>query len=194
MRYGLITAKDIETLEKTLALVKMSFKEIRTLEIGVHEGNTFKEIIEYFKDVEHSHIGIDNDRDAVTIKETVERGSITKGNSIEIYHNFPDGGFHFIFLDANHNLFFTTADFLLYRNKVAIGGYFAFHDTSPHIKPFTDYQGIGDKGLAHNYISCREAIKNLGLLDNKFHGWSLVFDEYDETSPTGGMAVFKRTK
>lgn len=91
----------------------------------------------------------------------------------------------------------TMIDFLLYSAKVKVGGILAFHDTSPNIKPFTDYQGIGSKEDPDNYISCRKAVRKLGLLDNPAVyfslGWDIVFDEYDETFPTGGIIALKIT-
>lgn len=186
--YGLITKKDAETLEKTLDLVKQWFKEINVLEIGVRDGRTRAGILNYLKGENVYYRGIDNNRDGMT-KDT---GDIIFGNSIEVYNKIPCESQSIIFLDACHNYPMTMADFLCYSDKVARFGYFAFHDTGKHIKEFTDYQGMGDRADHDMYISCRKAIKKLGLLDNKNPEWLLVFDEADETFPTGGMTVIRR--
>lgn len=195
--YGLLTAKDIETIEKTLDLVCEQFPEgiINTTEIGVRDGSTSRGIHDYLKERHNKynfHCGIDNNHDMPVVKP-FEGCHIIIGNSTEVFDHLSDNSQNFIFLDANHSLFNTTADFLLYSKKVRINGFFAFHDTSPRIAPFTDYQGSGDEKNEYNYISCRYALQCLGLLENKFPGWALVFDEYDENYPTGGICVFVKT-
>lgn len=195
MNYGLITETDAKTIEKTLDLICQNFPDaiIATLELGVRDGRTSRGIHEYLtgKGKLNFHTGIDNGKD-MPVEVPFDGCNLILGSSIEVFNEIPDNSQHFLFLDANHSLFFTTADFLLYRNKVKVGGFFAFHDTSPTIKPFTDFQGIGESGLTHNYICCREAVSNLGLLANKFPGWELVFDEYDPIPHVGGVVVIKR--
>jgi len=193
MSYGLITKKDSETLEKTLMLVKNSFAQIRTLELGVHAGKTSKGILEFFEGEDHIHAGIDNNRDGMSMSMSLNftNFKFINGNTNEVYNQVSDNSQSFIFVDANHSYPSTMLDFLLYSDKVAHGGYLAFHDTGKHIKPFTDYQGMGSKDDSDMYISCRKAIKKLGLLDGH-PNWLMVFDEADETSHTGGMTVFKK--
>jgi hypothetical protein len=174
MSYGLLTAKDIETIEKTLDLVcESNYNDpVRVTEIGVRDGSTSRGINKYLvkKGKLVFYTGIDNNHD------------------MEVQEPF-DGCYLII---GNHSLFNTTADFLLYMSKVRVNGFFVFHDTSPNIAPFTDYQGIGDKNNTYNYISCRDAIQRMGLLENKFPGWELVYDEHDQSFPTGGVTVVKR--
>jgi hypothetical protein len=43
-------------------------------------------------------------------------------------------------------------------------------------------------------VAVRKALKKIGLLDNKFEGWELVFDRADETDQFGGICVFKKLK
>lgn len=194
--YGLITKKDAETLEATLDLVRTWFKEIRTLELGVREGRTSKGIINYFLERGElvKHTGIDNNRDGLSMSMDLRFTDIftfIAGNTSEVYNQVPDNSQHFIFVDANHSYGSTMLDFLLYSDKVAQGGYIAFHDTGKHIKPFTDYQGMGSKDDPDMYISCRKAIKKLGLLD-KHPEWLLIFDEADTNHHTGGITCFRR--
>lgn len=195
-KFGIIPPKDRDTIIRTLELVCNGFPEgiINTLEIGVHRGETSRGIhavLSEDKNRINFHTAIDNEHD-LPIECPFPGCNLILGTSIHVSDHIKDESQHFIFCDANHSLFFTTADFLIYRNKVRIGGFFAFHDTSPHIKDFKDFQYVGDKGNPYNYIRCREAVDLLGLLQGKFPGWILVFDEYDKTQETGGMVVVKR--
>lgn len=197
LQFGWMTGTDADTLIKTMMLVNQSFPEgvINTLEIGVREGKSSKAIHKFFTDNKrlNFHTGLDNEHD-IKAGTPFQECHYILGNSIDVYDQISDNSQHFIFQDANHSLFFTVADFLLYRNKLRIGGYYAFHDTSPNIKPFTDYQHVGDAQYPHNYISCREALTNFGIYENKWAGWELVYDEYDQKAPTGGVTILKRTK
>jgi hypothetical protein len=195
MQYGLLTKSDVSTLEKTMKLVCDEFKEgiINTLEVGTHRGHTSRAINKYFTDRSfiNFHTAVDNERD-VKNGSPFSSCNFIIGNSDLVYNQIPDNSQCFIFIDASHSYRNTLLDFLLYSNKVRLGGYIAMHDTSPHINSMTDYQGIGDKDDPDNYISCRKAVKKLGLLDNRFYGWELVFDEYEIKALTGGVAVFRR--
>jgi hypothetical protein len=197
MQYGLITTLDCKVLDKTLELVCLKFPEgvINTLELGVRDGSGSRGIRNFFleKGRQINHTGIDNQND-MPIKEPFPGCNLIIGSSIEVYNKVPDNSQHFIFIDANHSYLYTMADFLLYSDKVVPGGYMAMHDTAAHIKPLTDYQRVGSNLDPDNYISCRKAIKKLGLLDNKFEGWQLIFDEADETKLTGGVTVIERIK
>lgn len=197
MKYGLITDLDCRVLDKTLELVCLKFPDdvINTLELGVRDGSGSRGIRNFFldKNREINHTGIDNQNDMI-VHPPFEGCNIIIGSSIEAYIKVEDDSQHFVFIDANHSYIYTMADFLLYSDKVVAGGYLAFHDTGAHIKPFTDYQRVGDNLHHDNYISCRKALKKLGLLDNKFEGWQLIFDEADETKFTGGVTVIERIK
>ena len=116
------------------------------------------------------------------------------GKSQEVYNEIADESQHFLFIDGSHSFHNTAADFLLYKDKIVKGGYIAFHDTGKQIKPFKDFQGLPTDNRKDplNYIACRLACEKLGLLDNTFHGWELVFDESDETKDTGGILVIRK--
>lgn len=196
-KYGLITDLDCLVLDKTLELVCLKFPDgvINTLELGVRDGRGSIGIRNFFYNKQrlHHHTGIDNQVDMI-VKLPFDDCKLIIGNSIEVYNQIENDSQHFIFIDANHSYVYTMADFLLYSDKVAPGGYLALHDTGKQIKPFTDYQRVGSNTDPDNYISCRKAIKKLGLLDNRFEGWQLIFDESDETRHTGGVTVVERIK
>jgi hypothetical protein len=196
MRRGLISKIDSDCIEQTLGRILKEFpgdEIIYTSEIGLADGDTSGGIHEFLieNNRENVHHAIDSNRDKV-VKSPFDGCNLIIGDSIESSFKIADNSQHFLFIDANHSLFYTTADFLLYRTKVIIGGYLGFHDTSIYCKPFTDYQHIGSRENPHNYICCREAISRLGLLNNKFPGWKLIFDEADPTDTAGGVSIFQR--
>lgn len=196
MRRGLISVIDADTIEKTLRLILKEFpndKIIHTTEMGICDGDTSGGIHEFLieNNRENIHHAIDSNRDKV-VKNPFPECNLIIGDSIESSFKIEDESQHFIFQDANHSLFYTVSDFLLYRNKVKDGGYYGFHDTAKHIQPFLDYQHIGSRDNPYNYICCREAITLLGLLGNKFPGWRLMFDECDPVDTAGGVTIFQR--
>lgn len=195
LKFGLMTGSDEKTLIKTMDLVNEAFPEgiINTLEIGIHRGHTSRAIHQFFSERNriNFHVAVDNEHD-VQDGSPFEGCRFLIGNSIDVYTDIHDNSQHFAFLDACHSYVYSMADFLVYSDKIRIGGYLAMHDTSPHINPFTDYQGHGSKFEQDMFISCRKAIKKLGLLDNRFEGWQLVFDECDPKALTGGVTVLKR--
>lgn len=196
MSYGWMSPKDGKSMDLILDLVCEQFPEgvINTIEVGVREGRTSRAINQYLKAKNriNFHTGIDNMAD-LQIGSPFPECNFIVSDSFDAAQEIPDASQHFGFIDANHALHFTATDFLLYKDKIVKGGYLAFHDTSPNIKPFTDYQKVGKKESRFNYISCRLALEKLGLLANNFPGWKLMLDAYDETYPTGGIALFQKT-
>lgn len=199
MKYGWMPERDYLTMSQMLDVVCDTFNEgvLNTLELGVRDGRTSRGIHQYLKSKNriNFHTGVDNNHDIET-PLPFEGCRLIIGNTMEVYNQVPDKSQHFCFIDACHNYRMTMMDFLLYSDKVRVGGILAFHDTSPNIKPFTDYQGMGSKDDPDNFISCRKAIKKLGLIDNPAVyfslGWDVLFDEYDETFPTGGIIALKK--
>lgn len=191
--YGLITLKDSETLEHTLTLACLAFPGgvINTTELGIHKGRTAKGIHHYITHIrgrQHRHIGVDNCKDLNVMLPFPGCGLLI-GETKDMAELISDNSQHFLLIDANHSFKNTIEDFGLYCDKVMKGGYLAFHDTSPNIPEFKDFQG-GDKSDPLCYISCRKAVEYMGLFDST--QWSVVFDEYDSTSDTGGMLVIKK--
>ena len=195
MTYGLMTAHDYTVLDQVLqdVLSIEPSETIRTLEIGVHNGKGSRGIRDFFLAAgrKHIHTGIDNRRDFFVASPFPECNFIV-GDSIAVYNRVADDSQDFILIDGCHNYPMTMADFLVYQQKVKIGGFMAFHDTSPLIPDFKDYQGMGDPDDREMYIDCRHALNTLGLLSNTYTGWRLVRDEHDEFSDTGGLVVITK--
>lgn len=195
MTYGIMPPFDYLTLDKTLDLVCRQFPSgvITSLEIGVHRGDGSRGIHAFFtaRNRINFHTGIDNERD-LKINPPFPGCNLIIGNSIEVYNQIYNDTQNFVLIDGCHNYPMTMADFLVYSDKVTKNGFVAFHDTGSHIPLFKDYQGMGPKDDPDMYIACRKAVKKLGLLDNTFPGWKLIFDEFDPKHDTGGIVVVQK--
>lgn len=194
IKYGLISQTDARTLEKTIDLICDEFTDatINFCEVGIYAGQTGASLSKYINSKERSvfSTGIDNKKDNEEIKYFYD--NLIIGNSSEVYNQLEDNSQHLIFQDANHSYPMTISDFFCYEKKVKMGGYYALHDCGAHIAPKTSFQCMGSEDDEDMYISCRRAIKRIGLLDNKLEGWELVFDEYDTENLMGGICVFKK--
>lgn len=190
--YGLMSQKDYETMDKILDLVCATFPDevINITEVGVHAGSTSRGIKSYLKSKGRgiNHTAIDNQRD-FKMGAPFPESRFIGGNSIEVYNEVEDKSQHLVFIDACHNYPMTMADFLVYSDKVKGSGFIALHDTGAHIKPFTDFQGMGSMDDPDMWIACRKAVTKLGLLNNTFPSWHLVMDEYDDSLHTGGILL-----
>lgn len=197
LQFGWMTKTDANTLIKTMELVLQNFPDgtINTTEVGVRKGETSRAIYKFFTDAGRIcfHSGVDNERD-VKDGSPFPQCNFIVGNSMDVFNKISNDSQSFIFIDACHSYPMTLVDFLVYSDKLRVGGFIAMHDTGPHIPYYKDYQGHGSKGDADMFISCRKALKKLGLYENKFEGFELVFDEYDPKADTGGITVIKRMK
>lgn len=195
LQFGLMTGTDEKALTDTMEFVLRDFPEglINTFEIGVRRGETSRAIHQFFTERGrvNFHTGVDNNRDVPDGSPFPECHFVV-GNSMEVYNNISNRSQHFGFIDACHNYPMTLVDTLLYSEKIRVGGFLALHDTSPHIKPFQDFQGMGSTWDADMFISCRKAAVKLGIYENKFPDFELVFDVADEKAMTGGVTVIKR--
>lgn len=196
IKYGLISETDATALEKTIDFIcgGMGNDIINITEIGVYGGGTGRGICEYIKSKGNNYwiTGIDSFKD----KETVifPYNEMIYGDSNEVYNKIEDNSQHLIFVDGCHCFSHVVSDFFCYAPKVKVGGYFAFHDTGKHIKPFKDFQH-GDKNNPDAYISVRKALSAIGVLGSGIAAgkmWERAFDEFDIENEAGGIVVFKK--
>lgn len=196
MTYGLITPRDAESISFALYSICSTFSEgiISTFELGTHKGKTSRGIRDFFKSANriNFHTAVDNQQD-FQMDSPFPECQFLIGDSLEMSDEIRNYSQHFGFIDANHGYRYVASDFLAYKDKIVKGGIIAFHDVSPFIKPFTDYQQVGSKENKYNYITCLEAVKSLGLLDDKFYGWKKILHKYDEAAPTGGVLLIEKT-
>lgn len=214
IKYGLITEKDWGVLKNTLDLIIPDFwrEKINIIEIGLYNCQTSIALSDYVKsrEVDCIYTGIDNLKDKTTdyiMQYANVYSKLIIGNSTEVYNQIPDDSQHLIFVDGDHSFIGVISDFFAYAPKVKVGGYFCFHDTGKHIKPFKDFQH-GEIDNPDAYISVRKALNRIGILNDNHidrildftydfntgdvNNWELVFDEADETNEAGGITVFKR--
>jgi hypothetical protein len=196
IQYGLISQTDARTLEKTIDLIAEEIKlrdEIFAFvtEIGLFDCGTAVGIYKYLKEnnIKINYIGIDNEKDKPI--NAPDWMNYINGNSNEVYNQLEDNSQHLCFVDGCHCFAHVVSDFFCYAPKVKVGGYFAFHDTGRHIKPFKDFQH-GDKNNPDAYISCRKSLNAIGLYNNSLPNWGLIFDDADPLDEAGGISVFKR--
>lgn len=189
--YGLISETDAKCIEKTIDLIQADI--VSVLEIGLFNCETSKGIKSYIesKGKKVVYTGIDNQRDKKIDKP--DWMWFILGNSSEVYNEIANESKHLVFIDGLHTFPGVVSDFYCYSQKVKRNGFIVFHDTGFHIDPLHGWQGVGRKDDPDMCLGgVRKALKKIGLLDNKFPGWRLVFDEADVKDLAGGVCVFKK--
>lgn len=191
---GLITPSDAGVITMCIQDLNERFSNepIKITEVGIHNGHTSRLMRNVVLSLgrELDYTGIDAQID-FKMGPPFEGAKFIVGYSTDVYAQIEDGSQHMIFIDANHNLVYTAADFLVYQSKLKPGGLFVFHDTGSHIPAFKDYQHMGDRKNPDNYIACRKALTLLGLYDTpESRGFRLFIDKADQKYETGGVTAF----
>lgn len=194
IQYGLISKVDSSVLEKTIDLIKEGGNWfINILEVGIYGGETGNGLREYAKSkgLEVCLTGIDNNKDGEKLRH--EYTQLIIGNSNEVYNQIEDESQHLIFIDALHTFPSVVADFYCYADKVKPGGFLCFHDTAIHLNGLSQWQRVGDKNDSDMCLGgVRKALTTVGLLNNMFPEWGLIYDEADVNDTGGGVCVFKK--
>jgi hypothetical protein len=206
IKYGLISETDARCLEKTIDEIWLDFpaEDMNITEIGIFDGQTARGIYQYVTrkawatNEENIEIGcnytaIDNNKDKEVLKPFPECNLII-GNSNEVYNQLEDESQHLILIDGNHSFPYIISDYYCYKNKVKIGGFLCFHDTSPQAQG-KDWQRMGSEQDPDMYISVLKALKEVGLLnewEREPNEFELTFNEFDPNDNAGGFMVFKR--
>lgn len=195
IKFGMISECDATTLQRTIGMAAKFCTDpiFKTIEIGIFDGDSSRGINEFVKSLGlvHEHTAIDNGK-YFTIQQPFPECKLIIGNSHEEAWRIADHSQHFIFIDACHSFPAVVADFFCYADKIKVGGYISFHDSGKHIKGWSGYQDVGSDKDPNMYISVRKALQKIGLLENKFPGWRLVFDDYDPNDEFGGVCSFKK--
>jgi hypothetical protein len=209
IKYGLISETDARTLEKTIDLICDEFDEktLNVTEIGIFDGQTARGIYEYIiskeypfydielqrsinKDYECNYTAIDNEKDK-PIQLPFPECKLIIGNSNEVYNQIEDNSQHLCFIDGGHDFPTVISDWYCYKNKVMVGGFLCFHDTSPQAQG-RDWQRKGDENDPDMSISVLKALNEIGLMQGRVDGWGLVFNEFDPEDRCGGVCCFRR--
>ncbi len=107
-------------------------------------------------------------------------------------NNIKDFGFDLVLIDACHGKPCVMADFLTIENKIKPGGLCMFHDCG------TEETGTDWQGHCNENINVRNALVELGLLDNSRVGWSLIKEIHGtrktnkDSSGGNSMAIFRK--
>lgn len=189
--FGIMTHHDELTMLKTLQLVCQDFPKetIRVVELGIADGRTGFGIANFLASQKRSCImvGVD-DKSKFPYPGRVIHADTQEAAGHPLLEEIT-----LLFIDADHSLQNTLADFQAYSTRVVQGGYIIQHDTSPLIRPLSTYQGFGPYDNQDNHVSCRKACQQLGLLDGTNEDFELIFDEYDPSFTShSGMIVVKK--
>ncbi len=205
MGYGLLTGVDIGVVERGLTLAMKRFQgPVRVVEIGVRDGSSclgMKGFVEsQGRKIDYS--GFDNQRDMGVGEpfhesdDDLSRAKIYLGDSAETYR-FAPKDIQFLLIDGCHCVNHVILDCLHFGERVAIGGYMAFHDMAPSSQGHEkdgQYQGHGPN-LPDFGIAIREAHRLLELNDGgPGRRWKKLEETWDEGCWWGGVALFEKTR
>jgi FkbM family methyltransferase len=189
--YGTMTNVDVSQIEKSLKLLKETFKDehINLLEIGIDSGKTAKAIHNKLPELDitnYTYWAIDkNPKTRLPFKEC----NMIIGSSEEIFNQLPS--LHWVFIDGCHCSNHIMLDFLNYGYKVVKNGFLSFHDTGPYSQGH-HYQKHGPNEPDF-YISAEKAFKKLDIFNRK--DWKHVSSDYDNNNKEwGGVSIFKKIK
>lgn len=186
MMFGAITSEDAQLLE-SIILESSSKGSLKFLEIGVHEGNTARGVMELCREkgIELTYWGVD----ACYETPPFPGASHVFGKSEEVFEQVPDK-FDVVFVDGCHCLNHVLLDAIHYFPKVRIGGFILFHDTSPQV------QGVQKNHWVHGREDCliyrTAVVAALFKLDWSDDRWQLKGVSCDPNSDIGGIMAFRK--
>lgn len=201
-KYGLLTEYDEETFDFVLDLLTKTFEDgiINVLELGVLPGDTARGIKNFYynrhRDVVYHGV------ETAQCEPPFEGALIFSGDSGRLQWRFPDKSMHLVFVDACNCFNHAIQHFYNFYEKVIDKGLLVFHNTDPAIqgivKSKTYPEGNLQKYHTANiddprfYIGVREALKEVGLLDDRHPQFKMIKDAYSGKDDFGGIAVFQR--
>jgi len=198
--YGLLTPTDADALEAALTLAHRNARDrheqtFRVLEVGICHGDTSRGIRAFvgsgaiFEPLPLDFWCIDNGRDRA-IEVPFPGATLILGPSEEVYTQVP-GAFDFVLIDGCHCVNHVALDALHYGDRVKPGGLMMFHDTSPRAQGKLDWQGHGPKDHPDFGTASLEAVRLVGLLDERRRDWR-VFSRTHDDQDWGGTLVVER--
>jgi hypothetical protein len=186
MSYGAQQPKDVEVLEKVMSYYHG--KPMKFLEIGIHVGSTARGIKEYCDrhEISLDYWGIDP---VIPDPNPPFPGAhFVCGASDESFHLVPLG-LDVVLVDGCHCVNHVILDTVHYGFRVLNGGFMLFHDVNPSIQQtMKDPHG---PNILEFYNSVLLAHQLIGFPFASW-GWRLIFQEWDESAPWGGMAAYRK--
>jgi hypothetical protein len=199
--YGLLSKTDIEILERILTDIveaRVAGLAVTILEIGVWNGNTARSMRDFLKSkgTPIAYTGIENGVGSESELKPPFDGAcrIIKADSIAARAQVYDyQQFDLVLIDGCHCLTHACMDFLCYQSLVTPGGYALFHDINPAFQHVPQHHASKDHESMPLQVAVVDALKLLGLLDNKFPGWSGRMTKYEPEVSNGFFVARKLT-
>jgi hypothetical protein len=104
-----------------------------------------------------------------------------------------DSRFDLLIVDGCHCLTHACMDFLCYQGQVNPGGYALFHDINPAFQGVEQHHAAPDHASMPMRVAVLEAVHLLGLVDNRFPGWTGRLSKWDPGC-SNGFFIGKKLK
>lgn len=187
LNWGFCMGGNEETFCKMLDLAREANKDELFVyyEIGIGHGDTLLAINEYISETPRMMVGVDVPAWSPPKDKEISKdiNLLTMGSQAFLSaEDTPKA--NFIFIDGCHGSPCVKMDFLLAEQKIKPGGIIAFHDadTMCQGRHFQEHCGMG--------IDVRNALTDLGLLDNTRKGWWKVAETMEDSYRGGHGCVF----
>lgn len=198
--YGLLSKSDINILQACLSKLmgkRDPTQPIRVLEIGVWSGATAIKMRDFIASKGHTihYTGIENGASAAAIKAPpFPEARMLIGDSIAVREAIDDREqFDLVLIDGCHCLTHACMDFLRYQSLVVPGGFALFHDINPAFQGEKQHHASGDHESMPMRVAVIEALRLLGLIDNRFPGWAGSMSEWEPGCSNGFFIAWKLT-
>ena len=195
-RYGFMREVEADLVDQLLAQITIQFQEIRFLEIGVFGGGTVSGVVRWCQKagVRVFASGVDFAQWKPS-PPPLDDYDFHAGDSMDMWREITRK-YNFLFIDSCHCVVHTSQDFLNYSPFVEVGGYILFHDTALPTNLGKDKQEEWPQdhsyaGKSNSVLGVREALKKLGLLDNRRTDFKLI-EEIESSDGLMGMMLYKR--
>lgn len=182
-----VALKDLHerNLEKT---------QIKLLEIGTAHGGFLRTWVDFLEslNVDVIGFGVDSKLHGYEPYKFNEKMTFVEGSSTEsrVINQFENEQFDFVFIDGCHCQGHCEKDAKNYWNKVKVGGFLGFHDTSPRFQGGTE-QPKTEECSEDTHIGVVKGIEKSGIENN----FSFFIEEYHTDDKFyGGVRIYKRIK
>jgi hypothetical protein len=195
-RYGFMREEEADLVDRILTALKITFGSVRFLEIGVFGGGTVSGIVRNCKAA-----GMDVSASGVDFAQwkpsppPLPDYDFHDCDSMDAFRDIKHK-YNFLFVDGCHCVNHAQCDFLNYSPFVEVGGYILLHDTALPTDLGKDQQEKWPQdhsyaGKPTSVLGVREALKKLGLLDNRRTDFELI-EEIKSSSGLMGMMLYRR--
>jgi hypothetical protein len=187
---------EADLVDQLLAQIKVQFGEIRFMEVGVFGAGTTRGVYRWGKENNCPISATGVDFEQYRPNPTPDPSYVFhSGDSMDKWRDV-NGTFNFLFIDACHCVVHSSQDFLNYTPFVVERGYILLHDTALPTDLGKDKQEEWPQdhsyaGKSNSVLGVREALKKLGLLDNRRADFKLI-EEIPSSTGLMGMTLYQR--